>query len=54
MGQPAGDPSASGDAYSGSPFVQVFSMLGSNTAAHILNFVVLTAALSVYNSGTYC
>ena len=45
---------ASGDAYSGSPFVQVFSMLGSNTAAHILNFVVLTAALSVYNSGTYC
>ncbi|NWB91832.1 amino acid permease [Pseudomonas agarici] len=44
----------SGDAYSASPFVQVFSMLGSNTAAHILNFVVLTAALSVYNSGTYC
>ncbi len=45
---------ASGDPYSGSPFVQVFSMLGSKTAAHILNFVVLTAALSVYNSGTYC
>ncbi|MBD8755511.1 amino acid permease [Pseudomonas coleopterorum] len=45
---------ASGDAYSGSPFVQVFSMLGSDTAAHVLNFVVLTAALSVYNSGTYC
>ncbi|MCF5295309.1 amino acid permease, partial [Pseudomonas syringae] len=45
---------ASGDSYSGSPFVQVFSMLGSDTAAHILNFVVLTAALSVYNSGTYC
>lgn len=45
---------ASGDSYSGSPFVQVFSMLGSTTAAHILNFVVLTAALSVYNSGTYC
>jgi aromatic amino acid transport protein AroP len=45
---------ASGDAYGGSPFVQVFSMLGSTTAAHILNFVVLTAALSVYNSGTYC
>ncbi|WP_249672153.1 amino acid permease [Pseudomonas abieticivorans] len=45
---------ATGDSYSGSPFVQVFSMLGSNTAAHILNFVVLTAALSVYNSGTYC
>ncbi|MFI8376665.1 amino acid permease [Pseudomonas helleri] len=45
---------AGGDSYSSSPFVQVFSMLGSNTAAHILNFVVLTAALSVYNSGTYC
>ncbi len=45
---------ASGDAYSGSPFVQVFSMLRSDTAAHVLNFVVLTAALSVYNSGTYC
>lgn len=45
---------ASGGSYSGSPFVHVFSMLGSNTAAHILNFVVLTAALSVYNSGTYC
>lgn len=45
---------ASGDAYSGSPFVQVFAMLGSDTAAHVLNFVVLTAALSVYNSGTYC
>ncbi|MCU0120283.1 amino acid permease [Pseudomonas sp. B2M1-30] len=45
---------ASGDTYSASPFVQVSSMLGSDTAAHILNFVVLTAALSVYNSGTYC
>jgi aromatic amino acid transport protein AroP len=45
---------ASGDTYSGSPFVHVWSMLDSTTAAHILNFVVLTAALSVYNSGTYC
>ncbi|MDU5677877.1 MAG: amino acid permease, partial [Pseudomonas aeruginosa] len=36
------------------PFVQIFSMIGSGTAAHLLNFVVLTAALSVYNSGTYC
>lgn len=45
---------ASGDAYSGSPFVQIFSLIGNDTAAHILNFVVLTAALSVYNSGTYC
>ncbi len=45
---------ASGGTYGASPFVQVFSLLGSDVAAHILNFVVLTAALSVYNSGTYC
>ncbi|WP_339531132.1 amino acid permease [Pseudomonas mucidolens] len=45
---------ASGDAYSGSPFVQIFSLIGNDAAAHILNFVVLTAALSVYNSGVYC
>ena len=45
---------AAGDPYSGSPFVQIFSLLGSDTAAHLLNFVVLTAALSVYNSGVYC
>jgi aromatic amino acid transport protein AroP len=43
-----------GDPYSASPFVQIFSLIGSDTAAHILNFVVLTAALSVYNSGVYC
>jgi aromatic amino acid transport protein AroP len=45
---------AGGDAYASSPFVQIFSLIGSDTAAHILNFVVLTAALSVYNSGVYC
>ncbi|MHA7116984.1 MULTISPECIES: amino acid permease [Pseudomonas] len=45
---------ASGGSYGSSPFVQVFSMLGSDVAANLLNFVVLTAALSVYNSGTYC
>lgn len=45
---------AQGDAYSRSPFVQIFSLIGSDTAAHVLNFVVLTAALSVYNSGVYC
>lgn len=45
---------ASGDAYSASPFVQIFSLIGNDTAAHILNFVALTAALSVYNSGVYC
>ena len=44
---------AAGDPYSGSPFVQIFSLIGSDTAAHLLNFVVLTAALSVYNSGVY-
>ncbi|TRX75728.1 amino acid permease [Pseudomonas mangiferae] len=43
-----------GDAYSGSPFVKIFSLIGSDTAAHLLNFVVLTAALSVYNGGVYC
>ena len=42
------------DPYARSPFVQIFSLIGSDTAAHILNFVVLTAALSVYNSGVYC
>ncbi|MBX7272713.1 MULTISPECIES: amino acid permease [Stutzerimonas stutzeri subgroup] len=45
---------SAGDPYSGSPFVQIFSLIGSDTAAHLLNFVVLTAALSVYNSGVYC
>jgi AAT family amino acid transporter/aromatic amino acid transport protein AroP len=37
----------------GSPFVIIFSKLGTGAAAHILNFVVLTAAISVYNSGIY-
>lgn len=46
--------SAGGDNYSGSPFVKIFSLIGSDNAAHLLNFVVLTAALSVYNSGLYC
>lgn len=36
-----------------SPFVLIFSQLGINWAAHLLNFVILTAALSVYNSGMY-
>ncbi|PYC26016.1 aromatic amino acid transporter AroP [Aquipseudomonas alcaligenes] len=43
-----------GDAYGSSPFVQIFSLIGEDTAAHVLNLVVLTAALSVYNSGVYC
>ena len=37
----------------GSPFVTIFSKLGISSAAHILNFVVLSAAISVYNSGIY-
>ncbi|SCM81153.1 phenylalanine transporter [uncultured Sporomusa sp.] len=37
----------------GSPFVQIFSNMGIPAAATILNVVVLSAALSVYNSGIY-
>ena len=36
-----------------SPFVMIFSQLGINWAANLLNFIILTAALSVYNSGMY-
>ncbi|MEG0967503.1 MAG: amino acid permease [Pseudomonas sp.] len=38
----------------GSPFVMIFHALDSNLVATILNLVVLTAALSVYNSCVYC
>ena len=38
---------------SGSPFVLIFHALNSNLVANVLNVVVLTAALSVYNSGVY-
>lgn len=38
---------------SGSPFVIIFSEIGIPAAATILNVVVLTAALSTYNSGLY-
>lgn len=38
----------------GSPFVMIFHALDSNAIANVLNLVVLTAALSVYNSGVYC
>ncbi|MFL6673386.1 MAG: amino acid permease [Massilia sp.] len=37
----------------GSPFVLIFHALNSNAVASVLNLVVLTAALSVYNSGVY-
>jgi len=36
-----------------SPFVQIFNNVGIPAAAHILNFVVLIAAISVYNSAIY-
>jgi len=38
----------------GSPFVLIFQALDSNLVATVLNIVVLTAALSVYNSCVYC
>lgn len=38
----------------GSPFVLIFHAMNSNLVANVLNVVVLTAALSVYNSGVYC
>jgi aromatic amino acid transport protein AroP len=37
----------------GSPFVMIFSQIGSSLTANALNVVVLTAALSVYNSCVY-
>jgi aromatic amino acid transport protein AroP len=37
----------------GSPFVMIFSQIGSRWTANALNVVVLTAALSVYNSCVY-
>lgn len=38
---------------SSSPFVQIFDSVGIHAAAGILNFVCLTAVMSVYNSGLY-
>ncbi|MFM2481142.1 amino acid permease [Celerinatantimonas sp. YJH-8] len=38
----------------GSPFVLIFHALNSDLVANILNIIVLTAALSVYNSSVYC
>ncbi|WP_196591523.1 amino acid permease [Pectinatus frisingensis] len=38
---------------SGSPFVEIFSKMGIPAAANLLNVVVLTAAVSVYNSAMY-
>lgn len=36
-----------------SPFVLIFKQLGFDWAANLLNFIILTAALSVYNSGMF-
>ncbi|MGE7997640.1 amino acid permease [Lysinibacillus sp. NPDC093190] len=36
-----------------SPFVQVLSMTGLQGAAHIMNFILITAVLSAANSGIY-
>ncbi len=38
---------------SSSPFVMIFHDLNSNMVASALNFVILVASLSVYNSGVY-
>jgi len=38
----------------GSPFVLIFQALDSLWVATLLNVIVITAALSVYNSGVYC
>jgi L-asparagine transporter-like permease len=37
-----------------SPFVMVFDHIGFKYAASFFNFIILTAALSVYNSCIYC
>ncbi|MBX4336597.1 amino acid permease [Bartonella raoultii] len=37
----------------GSPFVTIFETIGIPAAGHILNFVVIMAAISVYNSAIY-
>ncbi len=37
----------------GSPFVLIFEKVGIPGAAHIINFVVITAALSAFNSGLF-
>lgn len=42
-----------GGTYASSPFALVFSVLGDHLVANALNLIVLTAALSVYNSMVY-
>jgi len=43
----------SGDIYARSPFVETFSKVGVSGAASLLNFIILTAVLSLYNSMVY-
>ncbi|MBN3786733.1 amino acid permease [Burkholderia sp. Ac-20353] len=43
-----------GGTYSHSPFVLVFSGIGESMAANVLNVVIVSATLSVYNSMVYC
>ncbi|WP_151975288.1 amino acid permease, partial [Acinetobacter junii] len=38
----------------GSPFVQIFSGLGIDSAASLLNLVVISAAISAINSDIFC
>ena len=38
----------------GSPFVQIFSGLGIDAAATLLNLVVISAAISAINSDIFC
>ncbi|BAU28259.1 amino acid/polyamine/organocation transporter (APC superfamily) [Aneurinibacillus soli] len=40
-------------AQKGSPFVQVLSSAGLSSAAHVMNFIMLTAVFSAANSGMY-
>lgn len=36
-----------------SPYVEIFSAIGLPSAANLLNFIIITAALSAYNSALY-
>jgi len=45
--------SESGDIYARSPFVEVLSKVGVGGAASLLNLIILTAVLSLYNSMVY-
>ena len=44
---------AGGGTYSSSPFALIFSVIGDQLAANLLNLVILSAALSVYNGIVY-